>query len=204
MVSYLPTGKPNSPTGKQGFQCGISPGIFVLSTTKEINFFQTFIKIISIMKNLTLSIATTLTLIIGLSLSLSAQTTATWQGGKPGRTTEWNCAANWREGRVPDEFSQVIIPTGVIHYPVLKAVETIDALLVEGGSVLTIKKGASLVILGETGRYDGLTLLGNIWNDGKLERCRQQPWNTAMLERIKGGGSLTMPDSCNIVSTVRK
>jgi hypothetical protein len=76
-------------------------------------------------------------------------------------------------------------------------------LLVEGGAELTLKKNASLIILGETGRYDGLTLLGNIRNDGKLECCRQK-LNTAMLERIKGGGILAMPDSCNISGTARK
>lgn len=157
------------------------------------------------MKSVFLNSGAILVFILTINLPLFAQTTATWQGGKPGRTTDWNCAANWREGRAPDEFSQVIIPTGVIHYPVLKdEVETIDALLVEGGAELTLKKNASLIILGETGRYDGLTLLGNIRNDGKLECCRLQQFNTAMLERIKGGGCLAMPDSCNIFSTARK
>ncbi|MBC7774357.1 MAG: hypothetical protein H7246_02880 [Phycisphaerae bacterium] len=51
-----------------------------------------------------------------------AQKTATWKGGTPGRNTEWNCATNWKEGRIPDEFSNVIIPdvsTSTFSYPII-------------------------------------------------------------------------------------
>ncbi len=143
------------------------------------------------MKNLTLSIATILTLIIGLSISLSAQTTATWQGGKPGRTTEWNCAANWSEGRVPDEFTQVIIPAGAAYYPVLKNEATpIDALLMEGNTALTLENGAILTVLGETGRFDGITVLGKITNNGTLVIENASPTNIAFMRQIQGVGSV--------------
>lgn len=110
------------------------------------------------MKATTISI--TLILFLGFSLNLTAQTTAVWQGGKPGRTTDWNCPANWSEGRVPDEFTQVIIPAGVTYYPVIRyAPAPIDALLMEAGARLTIQGGARLAILCETGIFAGVTIL---------------------------------------------
>lgn len=53
-------------------------------------------------------------------LSMHAQKTSIWKGGTPGRNTDWNCAANWKENRVPDEFSCVIIPdvsSSTFSYP---------------------------------------------------------------------------------------
>ena len=104
-----------------------------------------------------------------LHLSASAQTTSTWLGGTPGLPTDWNYPGNWREGRVPDEFDQVIIPSERLYYPVIKAAASeIDALFVMSGACLTIKRGAQLTILGVTGRMDGLTVQGKIFNEGEL------------------------------------
>ncbi|NUO00585.1 MAG: hypothetical protein HUU01_08215 [Saprospiraceae bacterium] len=128
-------------------------------------------------------------LILSFSFSLSAQNTATWQGGKPGRSTDWTCPDNWSNGHVPDEFTQVIIPFGVIYYPVLQSVEApIDALLVEGGASFTIREGAKLTILCETGIFEGVTILGKIWNDGTLNIDEVTEVNTAFLQRVKGNG----------------
>lgn len=68
--------------------------------------------------------AISIALFLSLSLALTAQSTAVWQGGKPGQPTNWNCADNWSEGRVPDEFTQVIIPHGAHFYPVIKYTPT--------------------------------------------------------------------------------
>lgn len=46
-------------------------------------------------------------LLILINFSIYAQRTATWKGGQAGRSSDWNCATNWKEGRVPDEFSNV-------------------------------------------------------------------------------------------------
>ncbi|MBL7827237.1 MAG: hypothetical protein JNJ57_11435 [Saprospiraceae bacterium] len=106
-------------------------------------------------------------LLITISTNAFSQTTATWQGGKPGRVNDWNCAANWKEGRVPNEFSQVIIPSGAPFSPVIKTeVDPIDALLMEGTTTLTIQNGVTLSILDETGRFGGTIILGKIKNDG--------------------------------------
>jgi len=128
-------------------------------------------------------------LILGFSFSLSAQTTTTWKGGKPGRITDWNCPDNWSKGRVPDEFTQVIIPFGVHYYPVIQSAPApIDALLVEGGASLTIQNGAKLTILCETDIFDGITALGKIWNDGTLEIREAVNTGTAFLKLVQGNG----------------
>lgn len=104
-----------------------------------------------------------------IQITSSAQTTATWSGGTPGRTQDWNCPTNWKEGRVPDEFSQVIIPSDRHVYPVIRtAVDDIDALRVDGGGQLTVSDGGQLTVLGESGRFNGMSLLGLIQNNGVL------------------------------------
>jgi len=146
------------------------------------------------MKVTTISIA--LILFLGFSFSLSAQTTAVWQGGKPGRTTDWNCPANWSEGRVPDEYTQVIIPTGANYYPVIRYAPTpIDALLMEAGTKLTIQDGARLAILGETGIFGGVTAFGHIENKGTLEIGEAVNVGIALLKQVQGNGIVARPST---------
>ncbi|MCO6462075.1 MAG: hypothetical protein J5I59_11780 [Saprospiraceae bacterium] len=48
-----------------------------------------------------------------------------WRGGTPGRERDWNCSKNWSHGKVPDEFSDVIISDCSSRgnfYPVIKGV----------------------------------------------------------------------------------
>ncbi|MFN4081754.1 MAG: hypothetical protein ACK4NS_12710 [Saprospiraceae bacterium] len=117
-----------------------------------------------IMRKLTLIAA-----LICCAAGAMAQYTATWKGGKPGQATEWNIAANWKEGRVPDEFTQVIIPASAAHFPVIsRSAADIDALMIESGAQLTILASGSLTITGETGRYTGAANLGIIDNQGML------------------------------------
>jgi len=143
-------------------------------------------------------------LILSFSFSLSAQTSATWKGGKPGRTTDWNCPDNWTQGRVPDEFTQVIIPFGANYYPVIQSAPApIDALLIEGGASLTIENGAKLTILCETGIFDGITALGKIWNDGTLNIGEPVQQNTAFLKQVNGNG-IVISLSTGVYSLARR
>ena len=86
-----------------------------------------------------------------ICLSANAQKTATWKGGTPGRNTEWNCAANWKEGRVPDEFSNVVIPdvsTNTFSYPVIYAgIVEINSLDCAPAARLTTLSPARIIIL---------------------------------------------------------
>lgn len=103
------------------------------------------------MKNVSFFFTPTLILLLGFQISLSAQKTATWKGGAPGRNTAWNCATNWKEGRVPNEFSNVIITdvsTTTFCYPVIEEGEVVIlSLLCTPPAMLTIGKNASLIVI---------------------------------------------------------
>jgi hypothetical protein len=94
---------------------------------------------------------TIMILLGGFKISLNAQKTATWKGGAPGRNTAWNCASNWKEGRVPNEFSHVVIPdvsTTTFCYPIIEeGVVEILSLLCTPPAKVTIGKNASLIII---------------------------------------------------------
>ena len=103
------------------------------------------------MKNAVFFFATVMTLLFASSTSLCAQKTATWKGGTPGRPNEWKCSTNWKEGRVPDEFSRVLIPdvsSSTFHYPVLHEGEVeVWSLQILSGATLRIGKHANLILL---------------------------------------------------------
>jgi hypothetical protein len=133
-------------------------------------------------------------ILITICSTISAQITTIWQGGKPGRTTDWECAANWSEGRVPDEFSQVIIPANVLFFPVIKSdAAPIDALLMEGGSTLTIEQEAKLTVLCETGIFDGISIYGQITNQGTMKIGEIPEANLAYLSEVYGNGIIICP-----------
>lgn len=131
-------------------------------------------------------------LLLSLQSALDAQTTATWMGGTPGRTQDWNCPTNWKEGRVPDEFSQVIIPADRHTYPVIRtAVDDIDALRVDGGSQLTLASEGQLNILGESGRLNGMSIFGLIQNNGLLRYESMGNATVLISGDISGNGTFT-------------
>lgn len=120
------------------------------------------------MKNASCFFAATLTLFFGLNLSLNAQKTATWKGGAPGKTTEWTYAGNWREGRVPDAFSDVVIPdvsTAGGFLPVIRTdVGGVNSLTVLSDAQLRIEASGALEV------FEMLEVLysGKIQNNGHL------------------------------------
>ena len=128
--------------------------------------------------------------------TISAQTTATWIGGTPGKPCDWNSPYNWSEGRVPDENAQVIIPSDRQYYPVIiTEVPDIDALLIAGGARLKLESGASLSILGGCGRLEVLTVVGLIVNEGKLNAEITGTAQAGMSGKIVGAGICIFPDS---------
>jgi hypothetical protein len=79
---------------------------------------------------------------------LFAQKMATWKGGTPGRVSDWNCPSNWKEGRVPNEFSNVLIPnvsSSTFAYPVIEKGDIeVFGLVCEPGATVTLRRSASL------------------------------------------------------------
>jgi hypothetical protein len=102
------------------------------------------------MKNAFFSCIAILILFFGFQVSLYAQKTATWKGGTPGRACDWECATNWKEGRVPDEFSNVIIPdvsTSTFSYPVLENDVEILSLSCLAPARLLVRNNAQIMVL---------------------------------------------------------
>ncbi len=137
---------------------------------------------------------TTLFLIVALSFSAlaTAQRPVIWKGGAPGKVSDWNCPVNWSANRVPNEFDCVRIPDGSAFYPTLSQGEIqVEALLIEGSAALDVAPGASLTVSGESGWYDGMTIVGNIRNNGSivLENMPEQVLLTT-LDRCKGNGKI--------------
>lgn len=86
------------------------------------------------------------------SLAAFAQKTNTWKGGTPGMENEWNCAKNWSTYSVPDEFTDVVIPdvscTSFSAPLVKEGRVNINSLYLESNALLTIGKGANLLVFG--------------------------------------------------------
>jgi hypothetical protein len=103
------------------------------------------------MKNALFCLATISILLVGLSDSLNAQKITTWKGGTPGRCNDWFCAQNWKEGRVPDEFSNVVIPdvsSTTRCYPVIKEGEVeVQSVQCAPNTTITVFSKAQLIRL---------------------------------------------------------
>jgi hypothetical protein len=139
---------------------------------------------------------TCLTAFFLLHTIITAQTTATWVGGTPGKPYDWNTPYNWSEGRVPDENAQVIIPSDRQYYPViLSDVPDIDALMIAGGAKLKLESGASLSVLGQSGRLEVLTVLGLIVNEGKLHAEISGTVYAGISAKVVGNGICIFPGS---------
>jgi len=99
--------------------------------------------------------------------TLLAQKSTTWKGGTPGRPSDWNCASNWSDGRVPNEFSDVIIPNISSEiYPVIKNnAEDINALFLMSSTKIYIEKKGALTV------YERVEIAAGakIDNQGKLD-----------------------------------
>ncbi len=118
------------------------------------------------MKNTFCFFATTMILFLGFQYSTNAQKSATWKGGTPGNGTDWNCASNWKEGRVPNEFSDVCIPdvsTASGIQPVVRiSVAGVNSLTILSGGRLRIEKTGALDVYGWVEIFDA----GSIQNNG--------------------------------------
>ena len=75
----------------------------------------------------------------------SVRFTNVWQGNTG---TNWFTATNWSCGIVPDQYTDVIIPGGVINYPLINANTAVKSISVYAGAVVTVSAGTGLQVLG--------------------------------------------------------
>jgi hypothetical protein len=104
----------------------------------------------TIMKSTIQTIATALSLLFCFANAATAQNKVTWKGGAPGQETNWNCPKNWSNYRVPDEFSDVVIPdvsTTSLAAPVIKSGSfEVNSIQLLSNASLTIGQDAQLVV----------------------------------------------------------
>lgn len=86
------------------------------------------------------------------STEIFAQKTAVWIGGQAGRESDWDCPENWSGNRVPNEFSDVVLPDISSQSRALPVIKTgfvqINSLSVDASTVLLVADGARLLVFG--------------------------------------------------------
>ena len=91
-------------------------------------------------------------LVLSISV-LNAQNEVTWSGGTPGRETHWHEAKNWSNHRVPDAFSNVIIPdieSTTLSFPIIaEGVVEVNSLLLASNAELLIRDEAKMIVYGQ-------------------------------------------------------
>ena len=69
----------------------------------------------------------------------------TWTGAAG---TDWANPANWSCATLPDEFTDVVIPTGMANYPVISAGTSVRKLSTMTGSSVTVNAGVNVQVKG--------------------------------------------------------
>lgn len=114
------------------------------------------------MKNPINPVAIIVILTLVLANAIYAQTTVIWKGGAPGQENNWNCPKNWSNYKVPNDFSDVVIPdvsSTTLSAPVIKnGVFEVNSIQVHPNAELTIEQDAQLMV--HTIHSDFLNKLG--------------------------------------------
>lgn len=116
------------------------------------------------------------------SMPLFSQKITIWKGGTPGMETNWDCHKNWSTYSVPDGFSDVIIPdvsTTTFAAPVIRSGQAeVNSLTFTSNTVMTVGKGAQLVVHQSTGplpvenlKLDGILLFHDEIQGAKLKKA---------------------------------
>lgn len=117
---------------------------------------------------------TRLVLLLALSTVVSLlHSQSEWRGGFPGRETDWLCARNWSDNRVPDEMDNVVIPDcssrGNFYPQIRSRSACVQSLNIYSGATVSIQAGAKLTIAGYGLPGGALLNLGKLENNGTLE-----------------------------------
>lgn len=95
-----------------------------------------------------------------------AQVTLIWIGNTPGHEQDWNCSTNWSKNRLPDEFTDVVIPvdnTITNNYPVFKSGDVeINSLCIWSGASLTMKRGDLFIVNPDMSNYKPTQIVGAV------------------------------------------
>ena len=72
--------------------------------------------------------------------------TLTWTGAV---NTDWSNPGNWSCATTPDEYTDVIIPTGMSNYPVISISSSVRMLTTQTGTTVTVGAGVNLQVKGK-------------------------------------------------------
>lgn len=79
-----------------------------------------------------------------------SQISSIWKGNAPGHEHKWEWPGNWSTDRVPDEFTDVIIPldhTSGLNYPTISQVEVeINSLFIYPLAYIELKNGSIKIV----------------------------------------------------------
>lgn len=116
---------------------------------------------------------THLVLLPALLTVFSLQAQVEWRGGFPGRETDWLCARNWSDNRVPDDLDNVVIPDcsgrGAFYPEIRSRSARVQTLRINSGAAVSILAGAKLTVAGYGLPGGALFNLGKLENNGTLE-----------------------------------
>ncbi|MCB0637987.1 MAG: hypothetical protein KDC54_15265, partial [Lewinella sp.] len=86
-----------------------------------------------------------------------------WQGGTPGRPSDWQAPRNWDVGRVPGETDHVIIPAASynpLSQPVIEHTAEVAWVEIHAGATLTVAATGILVVSGDQVYSEGISIYG--------------------------------------------
>lgn len=104
-----------------------------------------------------------------------------WLGGAVGHETDWNYAANWSCGFIPDSVSDVVIPSGAGNMPAIAAGIVIKVRSLNIDYATTISANAS----------SQLNVIENLTNNGKFTGNGLLCLNGSVSQRITGIGEVS-------------
>ena len=113
-----------------------------------------------------------------------------WVGGAAGQQTNWNTPANWHNNAVPTGTTNVLVPGGLTHYPVLSGAGSCRDLEIRDGATVNVNAGGSLTINHDllAGQGIGGTLIVNGGTCVINGEALQRPGSGI---QVKNGGTLT-------------
>lgn len=85
--------------------------------------------------------------VIGSSNAANLVVASGWLGGASGNTTDWNTAANWCGGVIPDASTSVTIPTST-YYPVITGTAYANSVTITGAGSIIVSSGGVFSIHG--------------------------------------------------------
>ncbi len=140
-------------------------------------------------------------LLLNLVLISSAfGATQTWSGAS---NTNWNVVTNWVSGSVPNIDDDILIPGGLVNYPVISGTITVRTISINNtgsGAMLTVESGGILTLSGAGSDYTLVSSGGTlIQNGGSITALSKKPTIAGTFTQT--GGSFFLDQDLTLTGT---